>query len=223
MLIKWLANGALYDLCDGPQRGVDKRVGPSAFSAPCIILGDDQPTIDAAWITPTTRGNRSNRVNFTASVECASTGAALALASNCKKIPASGILLTVDAITGEMVVYLDATLRTIDPVVRGVSCDIAYQFATGEDIAIGAKPAAPAVTGEPSAASVALNWPPVLGATGYKIYLQDGAELTLLETSDDPFLGGIIIPAAAEETYHVQALGVLADSDLSAPVTVAPL
>jgi len=183
VLIKWITSTGVYDLCDGSDRSVGKRCGPDGFAAPLTILADDTPCVDAAWQQPQERGNRTNRITFSVSIELASIGAALAMVSQVKRIPSAGVLLTIDEDSGEMVRYENATLRSIDPRQQGVSLEILYAFVSGEDIDMGTAPqSVSGVTGTADILRVTLTWNPSVGAASYQVWFR------IAGTTDEPQL-----------------------------------
>ena len=221
MLIEWITSSGVYTLAEGSDRSVGKRCGPEGFAAPLTILGEDTPTIDSDWQQPQERGNRTNRVSFSVSIELATIGDALAMVSQVKRIPAAGTLLTTDEDSGELVRYDNATLRSIDPRQRGVSVDIVYSFVTGEDVAMGTTPAIPGgLAATPGTLQVALAWSPAAGAHSYRIWIYK--DEWLFETEVDALEYTHESGDTAMRLYFVQSVGLHGDiSALSAGVSAA--
>ncbi len=181
MFIEWITSEGVFVLAEGSDRSVGKRCGPDGFAAPLTVLGEDTPTIDAEWQRPQERGNRTNRVSFSVSIELATIGAALAMVSQVKRIPSAGVLLTIDDDSGTMVRYEDATLRSIDPRQRGVAVDVVYTFACGEDVEMGSIPGQVSnVTATKGTLQVALAWTAGIGATSYQVWAK------VAGSADDP-------------------------------------
>lgn len=181
MIIEWITASGVFILAEGEDRSGGKRCGPDNFSPVLTVLGDDTPCIDAEWMRPQTRQNRSNRVSFSVSILLETIGEALSMVSQVKRIPTQGILLTIDEESGKMVRYENAALRSIAPRQSGLSVDVTYTFATGEDIDMDNIPGqAGTVTATPGPLKVTLAWTPGIGATSYQVWAK------VAESEDDP-------------------------------------
>lgn len=223
MLIEWVTSLGVFTLAEGSDRSVGKRCGPEGFAAPLTVLGEDTPCIDAEWQRPQERGNRTNRISFSVSIELATVAQALAMVSQVKRIPAAGVLVTIDEDSGELVRYDNATLRSIDPRQRGVSVDVVYSFVAGEDVSMGTTPAIPTgLTATPGTLQVDLAWSPAAGAHSYRIWIfkdgwSFGAEVEALEWTHES--GDTV-----QRLYFVGSVGRHGDlSELSAGVLRAGL
>lgn len=171
MLIEWITSSGVFTLAEGSDRSVNKRCGPEGFAAPLTVLGEDTPCIDAEWQRPQERGNRTNRISFSISIMLETIGEALAMVSQVKRIPAEGVLLTIDEDSGKMVRYENASLRSIDPRQSGVFVDVAYSFVCGQDVDMGSIPGqVGSVTATKGTLRVILNWTAGIGATSYQVW-----------------------------------------------------
>jgi hypothetical protein len=123
-------------LVDGPHRGVNKQVGPSALRIVAETQVDPKMRLRASYQVPVDRGNIGISVSFGMRRECSSHSAAAAwLLRHISTVLRSGTLYLIQTGPSNERIYLqvsNAVLRLADHAMDGVSVRVEYQIVGGE-------------------------------------------------------------------------------------------